>query len=68
MQGAFVIRLRKVNHSSQLEGLVEEVDTGREARFHSGDELIDFLRESTAGTQQGDQHNEGTDERKNNRD
>ena len=29
----------------ELEGRIEEVDTGKSLRFHSGVELIEFLRE-----------------------
>ena len=29
----------------ELEGRIEEVDTGKSLRFHSGGELIRFLRE-----------------------
>lgn len=46
MQGAFVVRIGAHRETSpeELEGRIEEVDTGRSFRFHSGDELIDFLR------------------------
>ena len=47
MRCAFVVRLGpKTNPSAErFEGWVEEVDTGRELRFHSGDELFKFLGE-----------------------
>ena len=46
MRGAFVVQLRKVREgSSQFEGVVEEVDTGTQAKFLSESELIEFLRE-----------------------
>src|SRR5579862_5502061 len=45
MQGAFVVRIGAHQKTSlELEGRIEEVDTGRSFRFHSGEELIDFLR------------------------
>ena len=54
MRGAFVVQLRKATPGSQLEGLVEEVDTGKQAKFLSENELIGFLRECFAETQQND--------------
>jgi hypothetical protein len=47
MQGAYVVHLGAPQEQSQeeLEGRIEEVDTGRSLRFHSGGELIQFLRE-----------------------
>jgi hypothetical protein len=62
MRGAFVVQLRKVTHGSQLEGVVEEVDTGTQAKFLSENELIEFLVRRFAQTQQSDQHKEGTHE------
>jgi hypothetical protein len=46
MQGAFVVRIGAHQEKSQeeLEGRIEEVDTGRSFRFRSGEELIAFLR------------------------
>jgi hypothetical protein len=46
MQGAYVVRLGAHEKPSreELEGRIEEVDTGRSLRFHSGEELIQFLR------------------------
>ena len=46
MQGAFVVCLGSQGEQSQeeLEGRIEEVDSGRSLRFHSGEELIEFLR------------------------
>ena len=46
MQGAFVVCLGNQGEQSQteLEGRIEEVDSGKSLRFHSGEELIDFLR------------------------
>jgi hypothetical protein len=63
MQGAFVVQLRKVMRGSELEGVVEEVDTGRQARFLSESELIAFLRAHVAQTRQSDHDKEGTNER-----
>ena len=47
MRGAFVVQLTRPrqDRADQMEGSIEEVDTGRQLRFHSGDELIAFLRE-----------------------
>ena len=47
MQGAFVVRLGSQGEQSQkeLEGRIEEVDSGKSLRFHSGEELIEFLRD-----------------------
>jgi hypothetical protein len=46
MQGAFVVRIggHPEKGPEELEGCIEEVDTGRSFRFHSGKELIQFLR------------------------
>jgi hypothetical protein len=45
MQGAFVVCLGSQGEKSreELEGRIEEVDSGRSLRFHSGEDLIDFL-------------------------
>lgn len=45
MHRAFVVRLGPNTDPTlgRLEGLVEEVDTGEELRFHSGEELLGFL-------------------------
>ena len=48
----------------EFEGTVEEVDTGRQAKFLSENELILFLREHFAQTRQSGQDKEGTNERK----
>ena len=47
MHGAYVLQLGAPEKQSrqELEGRIEEVDTGRSLRFHSGGELIQFLRE-----------------------
>jgi hypothetical protein len=44
MRGAFVVQLRKVTGGNQMEGVVEEIDTGKQAKFLSENELIEFLR------------------------
>jgi hypothetical protein len=45
MRGAFVLRLGRETEPAQgrFEGWVEEVDSGRELRFHSAEELLAFL-------------------------
>jgi hypothetical protein len=47
MRCAFVVRLGPKTRPSagQFEGWVEEVDTGKELRFGSNDELLKFLGE-----------------------
>jgi hypothetical protein len=49
MKGSFVVHLWNIGQgmAGQLEGFVEEVDTGRQHRFRSEFELIDFLREQS---------------------
>ena len=48
MKGSFVVQLWNIGRgmAGQLEGFVEEVDTGKQFRFRSEFELIDFLRRS----------------------
>ena len=48
MRGAFVVQLRKAIQAEQMEGSVEEVDTGKQLHFRSQEELIVFLRERFA--------------------
>ena len=45
MKGAFVLRLGAESQSQKRDfgGWIEEVDTGRDTRFHSTSELLDFL-------------------------
>lgn len=62
MRGAFVVQLRSVTQGIQLEGVVEEVDTGKQARFLSENELIEFLRERFAHYDRSGEHREGTNE------
>ena len=47
MHRAFVVRLGPNTEPSlgRLEGLVEEVDTAEELRFHSSEELLGFLEQ-----------------------
>jgi hypothetical protein len=45
-----------------MEGLVEEVDTGKQSHFRSEHELIEFLRNRFARAQSPPKE-EGTDER-----
>ena len=47
MRGAFVVRLGAETKPKQglFEGWVEEVDSGRELRFHSAGDLMQFLGE-----------------------
>ena len=50
MRGVFVIRLGPETKPDQrlFEGQVEEVDSFEELRFHSTDQLLDFLAERFA--------------------
>lgn len=52
MRGAFVIRLGAESKPSEdrFEGWVEEVDSGKELRFHTTGELIQFLSERFRAT------------------
>ena len=47
MHGAFVVQLLKAGPDvgSQMEGSVEEVDTGKQSQFRSEEELLRFMRE-----------------------
>jgi len=47
MKGSFVVQLWNIGQgmAGQLEGFVEDVDTGKQFRFRSEFELIDCLRE-----------------------
>jgi hypothetical protein len=64
MRGAFIVQVRKVSRgmAGHIEGLVEEVDTGKQSQFHSARELIGFLRDRFARIQSPAKE-EGTDER-----
>jgi hypothetical protein len=60
MRGAFVLRLGAETEPSEnrFEGWVEEVDSGKELRFHSTGELIQFLGERFRAAFQS-RHTEG---------
>ena len=45
-----------------MEGMVEEVDTGKQAKFVCENELIEFLRERCAHSLSSDQYKEGPNE------
>ena len=47
MRGAFVVQLGPETRPTegQFEGWVEEVDSGTELRFRSGEELLEFIAE-----------------------
>ena len=53
VRGTFVVQLRNVSQPEvdRLEGLVEEVDTGKQKYFKSENELIRFMRERVANIQ-----------------
>lgn len=59
MRGAFVVQLGRESQpaESQFEGWVEEVDSGRQLRFRSTEELLVFLgrRLEAASPPQGPQ-------------
>jgi hypothetical protein len=59
MRGAFVVQIQTVTPTNQLEGLVEEVDSGTQARFRSETELLSFLRERFARNQQRHEEKDG---------
>ena len=46
--------------AGQMEGSVEEVDTGKQSQFHTEDELIGFLRERFAESCQSSPRKERT--------
>ena len=63
MKGAFVVQLRNVERAitGEMEGSVEEVDSGKETQFHSASELLAFLRECFARSCHETSINEGTE-------
>jgi hypothetical protein len=67
VRGAFVVQLHKITQGGQLEGVVEEVDTGMQARFLSESDLIKFLRERIVQTRQSEQKRDCTNARKDDR-
>lgn len=60
MRRAFVLQLGPATQpaTKQFEGCIEEVDTGRQLRFRSTQELLAFLAEcfEKAGHATGDSH------------
>jgi hypothetical protein len=56
-----VVVLRRTASGGKLEGSVEEVDSGKQAKFRSEDELIGFLREQFSQTLQCDLQNGGNE-------
>ena len=48
MQGAYLVQLGRESRE-ELTGRVEEIDSGRAARFQSGAELLWFLKVSAKG-------------------
>jgi len=56
MRGAFVLQLGAETKTRQkcFCGRIEEVDTGREIRFRSTQELLDFLAQCFSNTSDGD--------------
>jgi hypothetical protein len=68
MRGAFVVQFRKASQgkAGQMEGSVEEIDTGKHCQFRSEDELIGFLRGRFAKIWSSSDE-EGTDERNDSR-
>ena len=53
-----MVKLWETTQNSQLEGWVEEVDTGKQTRFRSDHELIGFLRDRLAQIRQSHQQKE----------
>lgn len=51
-----MVQVQNTNPGDELDGVVEEVDSGLQTRFHSGAELLSFLRERFTRLQEG--HNE----------
>jgi len=64
MRWAFVLKLGSETQPRQhrFEGWIEEVDTGRELRFRSTEELLAFLGRSFERAQQRDQDPHDDDE------
>jgi len=52
MRGAFVVQLGNSSQpaQNQFEGWVEEVDSGKQLRFRSTEELLQFLSEQLQTT------------------
>jgi hypothetical protein len=64
MRGAFVVRLglRTDPARGQFEGWVEEVDTGKQLKFRSTEELLHFLAQSFEETLRREQQLNRRDE------
>ena len=61
MRYAFVVQLElKNNLPDELEGWVEEVDTGKELRFHSKSQLLSFLEECHRASSAGEAEPSGS--------
>ena len=65
MRWAFVVQLgsRTQSRQRQFEGWIEEVDTGRERRFQSTEELLEFLAECFELARRDDRQPKKEDER-----
>ena len=65
MRWAFVLQLGSRTQSTerQFEGWIEEVDTGRERRFQSTEELLEFLAEFFELARRDDRQPKKEDER-----
>jgi hypothetical protein len=65
MQGAFVLRLGVESdvEKQQFAGWIEEVDTGREIRFRSTEELLRFLGQCLDDRRRHHQPGKSRDER-----
>jgi hypothetical protein len=65
MRAAFVLRLGRDSKPADqhLEGWVEDVNSGKEARFHSTEELFQFLKEHFLAV--GERHNNVTKDSRN---
>jgi hypothetical protein len=63
MKRAFVLQLGPdTNPPGSFDGWIEEVDTGRELRFRSTKQLLEFLGECFRLAQQGDRQAQQWDE------
>ena len=67
MRGAFIVRLGVGTSPSDgiFEGWVEEVDSGKEIRFHSTQDLIKFLSEryqASSAAFEGAENSDGIEE------
>ena len=53
------VRKAGQGHISQMQGLVEEVDTGEQSQFRSEAELIGFLRDRLTVAHENSPENDG---------